>query len=72
MFLVALFSFLQRIVSVTTSVFFSFSRWSLARVTVIFVDGKGFVVAFRIFPTGLHGFNALPLHWLVENLKLQL
>lgn len=53
-------------------VFFSFSQWSLARVTVIFVDGKGFVVAFRIFPTGLHGFNALPLHRLVENLKLQL
>lgn len=72
MFLVALFSFLQRIVSVTVSVFFSFSQWSLARVTVIFVDGRGFVVAFRIFTTGLHGFSVLPLHRLVENLKLQL
>lgn len=69
MFLVVLFPFLQRIVSVTASVFFSFSQWSLARVAVVFVDEKGFVVAFRILPAGLHGFSALPLCWLVENLN---
>lgn len=62
MFHLALFSFLQRIVSATTSVFFSFSQWSLIKATVFFVDGKGFEVAFRIFPAALHGFNALPLH----------
>lgn len=62
MFLLTLFSFLQSTVSVTTSVLLSFSRWSLTRAAVFFVDGKGFEVAFRIFPAALHGFNALPLH----------
>lgn len=68
----ALFSFLQAKVSVTATVFFSFSQWSLTRATVFFAGGKGFEVAVWIFPAALHGFNALPLHELGENLKLQL
>lgn len=36
------------------------------------MGGRGFEVAFRIFPAALEGFNGLPLHQLVENLKLQL